>query len=287
MLKFIVTNQNITLEKSTPLGNPLVSNSAGEYKCFFDFDETWDGFIKTAIFVTSGNELYNKHEIFTEPVLLENDICTIPQNSLKPDSILKVGVYGVKNEIQRPTIFTPWMLIRTGAVPDSNMPSPPSSIYLQIIKIMEETKEIAQSVRNDADNGEFDGQGVPVGGKTGQVLIKKSDKDYDTEWSGSSTGVLSWNKRIGNVVPKDNDYSYEQIKGLEEELLKARHGETFIYKQRSPALVWTIVHNLNKFPSVTIVDSAGTIIIGEIHYLDKNSLEVSFLSKFGGVAFLN
>lgn len=26
------------------------------------------------------------------------------------------------------------------------------------------------------------GKGVPMGGKKGQILIKKSDKDFDTEW---------------------------------------------------------------------------------------------------------
>jgi len=33
----------------------------------------------------------------------------------------------------------------------------------------------------DGRNGK-DGVGVPVGGTAGQILVKKSDTDYDTEW---------------------------------------------------------------------------------------------------------
>lgn len=36
-----------------------------------------------------------------------------------------------------------------------------------------------------------DGQGVPVGGTTGQVLAKKTNTDYDTEWIDETGGGLS------------------------------------------------------------------------------------------------
>ena len=35
------------------------------------------------------------------------------------------------------------------------------------------------------------GVGVPVGGTTGQVLKKKSDTDYDTEWGAAGSGVVN------------------------------------------------------------------------------------------------
>ena len=43
------------------------------------------------------------------------------------------------------------------------------------------------------------GQGVPVGGTTGQFLKKKTGTDYDTEWSTSAATVTSIND-IGDVV---------------------------------------------------------------------------------------
>lgn len=34
----------------------------------------------------------------------------------------------------------------------------------------------------EIDLGKVAGAGVPAGGKAGQVLVKVSDADYDTEW---------------------------------------------------------------------------------------------------------
>ena len=59
------------------------------------------------------------------------------------------------------------------------------------------------------------------------------------------------------------------------------------YRQMTPSQLWRIVHNLNKFPSVMIVDSAKSSIIGEVQYLDSNSLIVSFSAAFSGEAYLN
>ncbi len=50
---------------------------------------------------------------------------------------------------------------------------------------------------------------------------------------------------------------------------------------------WTITHNLQKFPSVTVVDSAGSKVTGEVDYIDINTLTVSFTAEFGGIAYLN
>ena len=36
-----------------------------------------------------------------------------------------------------------------------------------------------------------DGVGVPAGGTTGQVLVKKSGTDYDTEWSNAGGGTIT------------------------------------------------------------------------------------------------
>ena len=61
----------------------------------------------------------------------------------------------------------------------------------------------------------------------------------------------------------------------------------FRYEQLIPVSVWNINHNLNTYPSVTIVDSSGKIVFGEIKYLDSNTVVVYFSSSFSGVAYLN
>jgi hypothetical protein len=61
----------------------------------------------------------------------------------------------------------------------------------------------------------------------------------------------------------------------------------YIYDQVSPATLWTINHNLNKYPSVTVVDSANTEVIGDVQYSNTNTLTVAFSSAFSGKAYLN
>lgn len=61
----------------------------------------------------------------------------------------------------------------------------------------------------------------------------------------------------------------------------------FTYNQNFPSLEWTVNHNLNKYPSVTVVDSGNNIVIGDISYIDKNTLNVRFSSGFAGKVYCN
>jgi hypothetical protein len=63
--------------------------------------------------------------------------------------------------------------------------------------------------------------------------------------------------------------------------------KSFIFEQQVPASIWTIVHSLGKFPSVVVIDSAGTIVIGEISYTNINQIVLTFSSGFSGKAYLN
>ena len=49
----------------------------------------------------------------------------------------------------------------------------------------------------------------------------------------------------------------------------------------------SVIHNLNKKPSVTVVDSAGTEVVGDITHLNNNQLTVSFTAAFGGRIICN
>ena len=45
---------------------------------------------------------------------------------------------------------------------------------------------------------------------------------------------------------------------------------------------------MDKFPSVTVVTSAGDIAAGgEIDYIDSNNLTIGFAAAFSGKAYLN
>lgn len=64
--------------------------------------------------------------------------------------------------------------------------------------------------------------------------------------------------------------------------------KTFTFDQATPETIWTIAHNLNKLPSVTIVDSSGRIVYGgSVSYLNVNTLTIEFGSAFSGKAYVN
>ena len=62
---------------------------------------------------------------------------------------------------------------------------------------------------------------------------------------------------------------------------------TYIHDQGTSSTVWTIVHNLDKRPSATVVDTAGTVVSGEISYVSNNEIEINFNNAFSGKAYLN
>lgn len=60
---------------------------------------------------------------------------------------------------------------------------------------------------------------------------------------------------------------------------------TYTHNQSSTSDTWTITHNLNRFPSVTVVDSANTVVIGTIVYNSINQLTITFFAGGSAVAF--
>ena len=62
---------------------------------------------------------------------------------------------------------------------------------------------------------------------------------------------------------------------------------TFRYVQNLASTVWNIQHNLGKYPSVSVTDSAGTIVEGRTTYIDANNVLVEFNAEFTGFANCN
>lgn len=64
-------------------------------------------------------------------------------------------------------------------------------------------------------------------------------------------------------------------------------GGTYTHNQDVSSNSWTINHNLDYYPSVSIVDSAGTSVFGDVQYIDPNTVIVNFTDPFAGKAFLS
>lgn len=63
---------------------------------------------------------------------------------------------------------------------------------------------------------------------------------------------------------------------------------TYVYEQGISSSVWEIEHNLDRYPTVTVVDSANTRIeLFDVQYIDKNNLIIRFNAGFNGKAYLN
>jgi len=67
----------------------------------------------------------------------------------------------------------------------------------------------------------------------------------------------------------------------------ARANETYTFTQASASVVWTVQHDLDKFPSVTMVLSTGQKGYGDIVYIDENNLTITFASAESGKAYMN
>ena len=61
----------------------------------------------------------------------------------------------------------------------------------------------------------------------------------------------------------------------------------YVYVKSSPSATWVITHNLNKYCSVTVVDSADNIVFGDVLYNSLNQVTLTFAGAFSGKAFFN
>jgi len=70
-------------------------------------------------------------------------------------------------------------------------------------------------------------------------------------------------------------------------LYSGAQDKDYRHNQNSASSVWTINHNLNKFPNVVVFDSADNQAVGAITHVNKNQLTITFSASFSGTAYLN
>lgn len=67
----------------------------------------------------------------------------------------------------------------------------------------------------------------------------------------------------------------------------AAGGTSFVFDQAVPTSTWLITHNLGRYPSITVVDSAGSQVYGDAVYISDLVVRVEFSAAFSGKAYLN
>lgn len=168
----------------------LVSGTVNKYRAEFEFDDSWDGYTKTAVFRAD-----SFGRITSREVLLAGDACQVPHECLIAGALLRVGVYGISGDITTPTIYTQEPIgIARGAEPAESTQDPTPGVYQQIINIIE-AGAITGPAGPQGPQGEQGpaGVGVPSGGTAGQVLSKTED---GTAWTDPPSGGVQpdWNQ---------------------------------------------------------------------------------------------
>ena len=123
--------------------------------CRIVFDEFWQDYDKFVVFERT-NTCGKSIEIFANSM---DFVATIPHEILAESGNFVIGVYGLKDNEVLPTLYSNNIKILYGTETNGTPPTEPTpNPYEQIIAIAKETEQIAQSVRDDADSGKFDGK---------------------------------------------------------------------------------------------------------------------------------
>ena len=67
----------------------------------------------------------------------------------------------------------------------------------------------------------------------------------------------------------------------------ARAVNTYVHDQAIDSDTWVVEHNLGRYPSVVVVDSAGTQFIVQVEYNSKNKITIYMNGSTTGKAYLN
>lgn len=59
-----------------------------------------------------------------------------------------------------------------------------------------------------------------------------------------------------------------------------------VIQQQVPLAEWEITHDLDSYPVVTVIDNNGFEVFGDVNYISKNKLTVTFNNEFSGKVIL-
>ena len=62
-------------------------------------------------------------------------------------------------------------------------------------------------------------------------------------------------------------------------------GTGYTHDQATPATTWIVTHNLGFYPNVTVMDSAGNTVEGDITHLTINQLRIIYSAAITGRAY--
>lgn len=116
-------------------------------------------------------------------------------------------------------------------------------------------------------------QGIPGTGLVNGNGLPSSSVGVEGDLYLDLTTGLYYGPKQGGVWPTTPLYSLSNTR-------------RYVFTQSLASNTWNITHTLGGRPSVTVVDSAGTTVVGEVVYNSDTSITVLFTSPFSGQAYL-
>ena len=125
-MKLFATGNRLVLTEA----DRLVSGSINIYTCEFAFDESWAGYMPTAVFEGGGKAV--------EMAVIDN-VCQVPFELLTPNARIRVGIYGISGDKRRPTTYAEWMPVERGTETGGAAQTPPDpTVYEQLLQAINE-----------------------------------------------------------------------------------------------------------------------------------------------------
>lgn len=112
---------------------------------------------------------------------------------------------------------------------------------------------------------------------TKDTSITEKDKLAGSSYIGIVNGIPKY--QTASYTIEDLGIYFGETVGISD--------KTYRHIQGVSSNIWEVNHNLNKYPSVTVRDSAGSIVIGEITYNNENTITLTFSGAFSGEAHFN
>jgi hypothetical protein len=107
-------------------------------------------------------------------------------------------------------------------------------------------------------------------------------------------GILHGNGSPSNEIGIDGEFYIDTVinkiygpKTLGEWGEPVSLGGTYTHIQDIASSTWVINHNLEYYPNVEIVNSAGVSVIGDYQFINPNVVVATFADPFAGKAYLS
>ena len=139
----ILENHRIMISKNA------VSDSVKYETIRFTFPKFWDSYAKTAVF-KNGGRVVSVVLDKSNPLCISENECYIPHEVLSFPGF-SVSVFGNRGDSRATTENGFVAVIRSGYEQGTAPKDPTPDEYSQILTLMNETKEIAQSVKNSQE----------------------------------------------------------------------------------------------------------------------------------------